>query len=332
MTNQTSQFATALPTPKVGRVSSPPTRRHGLDILYIKPGQAIPSERTIKAVEVTPTLAQDWLDRYSDPRKRSTRPAKVADYGEQMKAGQWLDQSAHALDFTNGTDARLSDGHHRLKAIVASGVTVWMQVNFASDPRSRHVEGVRVTRTASDMLRMEGCAKHQAAISSAVKVVLMYDQTAGTRNRWNRIGGVTMPDNEDIVLSWLEDQAIWDRIATITIAHATAFPHGFSPQAIEAATLVIERKYPGEGIAFLTECRMGRGPIDGYGMTVIACIETIRRSGAIKTTGGGSREEWARAVMAVMIRAFNAWKAGKPSFSRPEIGSLVKPFPLDKVA
>jgi hypothetical protein len=321
----TAHFATHTPV-----TPTKPGSRFGLVILNIAAGDPIPAHRSVHAVRITPALAQDWLNRYADPKKRKVRPRVVERYAATMLAGEWLDQSSKVIDFThNGTD-RLSDGHHRLTAIVKSGVSVWMEVHFGSDPRSRQVEGVRVARTASDMLAMEGCPSSTSAIASASKTLFIYKQTEGTTTRWDP-KALPMPDNEDIILSWMEYEPEWSAVGIEIIRIANKFPKGASKQAIQAAGILIERAYPGEAVPFLDMLEKVGGPVDGYGMPAYKTLESILRSGKVKRTGGYNRDEWARAVMTIIIRAFNAHKAGHSKWSRPEVTSA-NSYLTDRIA
>jgi hypothetical protein len=72
---------------------------------------------------VTPETAKHWLTR--NVRNRRIRPHKVEMYAKDMKAGDWLLTHQGIGFYADGT---LADGQHRLSAIVASGVSVLMNV------------------------------------------------------------------------------------------------------------------------------------------------------------------------------------------------------------
>ena len=75
---------------------------------------------------ITPAKAQKILDAQLVPEnQRRLSPMTVDSYARAMKAGQWLlTHQGIAID-DNG---ELMDGQHRLRAIVASGVSVQLQV------------------------------------------------------------------------------------------------------------------------------------------------------------------------------------------------------------
>lgn len=316
-------------TTAVASAPKSPTLRKGVVVLDAKPGDPVPTTMTAHAVEITPALAADWLARYADPKKRRIRK-KVERYAATMKAGRWLDQSSKTMDFTSNGGVELSDGHHRLTAIVESGVTIWFEVHFGSDPRERRIEGIRINRTVADGLAMEGCTQYQSNIGAAIKIVLLYEKTGGTNERWIGSTNPLLPDVEEIIDSWLGEQAVWDALGKDLVRIARAMPDGASQQAVLAAGLLIERDHPGMAVPFLDSVADGRAdPLDGKGVGAAKVIDRIIRSGATKASGGGSREEWSRYVLTILIRSFNASRAaGK--WQRPELTGA-KPFTLDKV-
>ena len=301
--------------------------RNGIAELSIKPGQPIPTERVAKAVHITPALAQDWLDRYADPDRRNIRPARINAYAAKMTAGTWVEMAKN-IEFTLNGASRLSDGHHRLKAIVTSGVSLWFEVHFAADPRSRHIEGVRLARSPGDMLKMEGCPAYCMEIAAGAKNVILYEATAGTDTRWRK-GGVTLPDAEYVVLHWLDEPALYALAASEAKAAAGSWPRDTAQAVMTAFTYLAEQAHPGMGVPFLNDAANGRGPTDGRGKTVLGILIQMLRSGVGGPSHSGTQLEWNRFTLAVMVRAFNAHVAGKKSFQRPEWGT--KPFTLDKI-
>jgi hypothetical protein len=309
--------------------STPVTLRNGLAEVDIQPGDTIPTERVAKAVFVSQALAADWLGRFSDPDRRFIRPAKVADYADKMSNGEWVEMSKN-LEFTNDPIVRLSDGHHRLKAIVQSGVGLWFEVHFGADPRSRRIEGVRLSRSPGDMLRMEGCSGYYSETGAGIRNAMLYEQTVGSDIRW-RTSLVHIPDAEDVVLYWLDKPTIWSTVVPVAKSLVTSWPVGTAQGALTGFTYLAEVAHPSKGIDFLNLIAGGSGPRDGRGRTVLGIfLQTARVRPVVKQTQrSGTQMEWNRFSMAVLVRAFNAWIAGKATFQRPEWSD--KPFILDKI-
>jgi hypothetical protein len=328
---------TTAPLPK--GASRGVTLRNGLAELRIKPGDYVPTGRVAMAVHITPAIAQDWLNRYADPNKRHIRPAKVGNYADKMAAGDWLEMSKTIEFISNGGTAKptthLSDGHHRLKAVVQSGIDLWFEVKFGEPPQSRRIEGVRLSRSPGDMLRMEGCSGYYSEIAAGIRNALIYEQTVGTDIRW-RNSLINMPDAEDVVLKWLDDPALWLTVAPVCKGLVTSWPTGMSQGAVTTFTFLAEKAYPGDGIAFIKLASGGAGPRDGRGRVVLSIFMQLLRIRPVvrSTVRSGTQKDWDRYTLAVLIRAFNAWKAGRTTFQRPEWeanASTTKPFILEKV-
>jgi len=86
------------------------------------PVTAVPNPN-VYIVDVTPELAQSWLD--SSQSSRAASKNRVQKLAAQMRAGLWQ-RNHNGIAFA--TDGTLLDGLHRLLAVINSGVTVPMTV------------------------------------------------------------------------------------------------------------------------------------------------------------------------------------------------------------
>lgn len=76
-----------------------------------------------QVVEITPALAEEWLER--NTRNRTTKPHRIDAMCRTMAAGRWrLTHQGIAFD----TDGVLIDGQNRLSAVVKSGLSIKMLV------------------------------------------------------------------------------------------------------------------------------------------------------------------------------------------------------------
>jgi hypothetical protein len=314
-----------------GPAIRPTPVRNGLAEADLKPGDPVPTDRVATAVLINGPLASDWLSRYADPNKRHIRPNKVSDYADKMTDGEWLEMSKTIEFITNGGGStHLSDGHHRLRAVAQSGCSLWFEVKFGEPPQSRRIEGVRLSRSPGDMLRMEGCPGYYSEIGAGVRNALLYRQTVGTDIRW-RASLVSIPDSEDIVLTWMDDPLLWNAVAPACKALVTSWPVGTSQGAMTGFVFLAEKAYPGQGLAFLALIASGAGPRDGRGKSVLGIfLQTARVRPVVKRTKrSGTQLDWNRFSMTVLVRAFNAYVAGKATFQRPEWSD--RPFVLEKI-
>lgn len=78
-----------------------------------------------KFVEVTPTLAAEWLKKVDADHQRKFMPTVADRYAVAMNQHRWLPNN-DAVTLTD-TD-KLTNGQHRLHAVVKSGETVPMLV------------------------------------------------------------------------------------------------------------------------------------------------------------------------------------------------------------
>lgn len=123
------------------------------------------SKQLAEIRDVGPDLAKLWLS--SSPGNRDLRKWWVEQLAAQMKAGNWqISPQGIAFDEVGA----LLDGHHRLEAVVLSGVTVKMLV-MTGFPRSSYLvldQGVK--RTISDVTEIP--SKESEAIILAAKIML----------------------------------------------------------------------------------------------------------------------------------------------------------------
>lgn len=105
--------------------------------------------------EITPEIAAEYLTHnVTEGVQRNRRPTKNAiyRYAEDMKNGRWQLTPQGIAFFENGN---LADGQHRLKAIVAAGVPVQMNVTY-DVPNDSTLFDRGVARSLSDVLHMSG--------------------------------------------------------------------------------------------------------------------------------------------------------------------------------
>ena len=106
-------------------------------------------EMTTMVMDITPAQAEEFLR--LNCTNRDIRPSWVAMLQKMIERGEWK-LTHQGIAITN--DNRLLDGQHRLRAIVAAGVTVQMNVSFDCDPDTFVVLDGGVKRTAADHLKV----------------------------------------------------------------------------------------------------------------------------------------------------------------------------------
>lgn len=159
-----------------------PTTIDGQELLFDRTLPALPDveiggdpEATV--MEVGPDLAEKWLTRnlaHEDNRRsKSNRPireGRVDRYANMMSQGRWiLTPDAIAFD----TDGRLTNGQHRLRAIVDSGETEKLLVAWNVPTDSFKYTDSGIKRTAGDVLAIEGFPD-PIHLGAAARLVLLH--------------------------------------------------------------------------------------------------------------------------------------------------------------
>jgi hypothetical protein len=102
------------------------------------------------ALDVTPEIAQTWLECNTDNRR--LRQSAVSRYSRLMKAGKW--ELTHAgIAFSD--DGTLLDGQHRLWAVFDAGVTVRMMVTWNLPRAARMAMDVGMLRATADAITLD---------------------------------------------------------------------------------------------------------------------------------------------------------------------------------
>jgi len=136
-----------------------------------KPGPRSKVETKIDAEveEITPDLAREYLNKMAKNRK--VKESVVNSYASDMTAGLWRENGETVIFNKLG---ELTDGQHRLAAIVKSGITQKLLVARGVEPEVMSTIDVGKRRTVGDMLTIEGFSN--AALAASVgRLGLIYD-------------------------------------------------------------------------------------------------------------------------------------------------------------
>lgn len=124
----------------------------------------------MEKVRVTPELAALWLQ--SAKRQRTLRRSAVEGYAADMAVGRWRED---IVPIAFDTDGNLSNGQHRLHAVLQSGVPVDFWVIRGVDRDSIMTMDMPLARRTADQLRLHDIA--DPALTSAIaKTVLRFER------------------------------------------------------------------------------------------------------------------------------------------------------------
>ena len=147
--------------------------------LVEKPRKAIPSQIRSEIVDVTPGMAQAWLDRNVSNRK--PKSAVVAAYVRAMLDDRWT-LTGDAIRFDQ--KGNLMDGQHRLLACVQSDTPFQTFVLYNVPEEARDTIDTNAVRTASDTLTMEG-AKFATITPAVVRWLIQAKRGNGIARAMN---------------------------------------------------------------------------------------------------------------------------------------------------
>lgn len=121
---------------------------------------------TTSVVNVTPALAQAWLEHNTGNRKYKDR--EIDRYARDMAAGRWK-LTGESIKFSR--ELRLLDGQNRLAAVIKSGATVPMFVTRGLDDDSQRVMDTGAKRNSADDLGMHG-EKHASTLAAVCRLAI----------------------------------------------------------------------------------------------------------------------------------------------------------------
>ena len=148
--------------------SGKPTLADGTSRKPPVPGREGPLE--LEIVTITPELAQEWLDRGGTNRKITRR--RIEAMTAAIQRGEWrLTGEAIKLD----ADGRVRDGQNRLHAIVQAGMPVRSVVARGVSEEAFDVMDTGRSRTAADVLGIHGYPS-QNALAAAARGLLFIER------------------------------------------------------------------------------------------------------------------------------------------------------------
>lgn len=146
-----------------------------------------------RVVLVTPEVAERWLATRSEEQKRRFRRSVAMKYAAAMKALRW---SIHGDSIDFDSDGRLSNGQHRLVAIIESGLPQTFVVVEGVAPKAFAKRDRSYGRTPGQILKMDGFTNGDALANAAA--ILWLEETGRLGGGWTE-----RPD-ADLILEIVE--------------------------------------------------------------------------------------------------------------------------------
>lgn len=264
----------------------------------------------VEIVRVTPSMAAQILE--GNTRNRSLRPHYVHQLAGAMERGEWVNNGE---PIQVARDHTLLNGQHRLRAVIESGVSVPMLVVRGLPVTAQKTMDVGARRTLSDVLALHG---EQDTTSLGAVLGLLHRYRAGARLDYS---GRTAPTvTEALELLRLEPGI------------AEALPEGRQIRERSGMRMTVgsvlfylfEEVDPGTGRKFFEALCDPAGEESWSAVRRLrAHIDRVRRS---------RKYSFSTVVLsAVTIKAFNAWREGRPvevlAYRADGKKKNVEPFP-----
>lgn len=166
--------------------------------------------KTVRMQDITPQIASKMLTDMQYERQRTIRPAHIKYLANEMKNKRFIGNTIGVCELPGGSQY-LINGYHTLNAIIESGCTVQMPVEFFHVNAYAEVDKVyarfdrQLKRTRVDTIRVYGLEDEFGLPPStlskfaAASVVIMKDFSSG--------GGLSYVSDDEVVLfmiDWLE--------------------------------------------------------------------------------------------------------------------------------
>ncbi len=267
----------------------------------------------LEIMTITPELAQEWLDRGGTNRKITRR--RVEAMTAAIQRGEWqLTGEAIKLD----DEGRVRDGQNRLHAIVQAGIPVRSVVARGVSEDAFDVMDTGRSRNAADVLHIHGFPS-QNALAAAARGLMFIE-------RYGRV----FPSQRDshlyitpvTTLEYVKDHPeIIDGVRLGDRIYHSGIQGGIGLWSI--ITTLFLRLDPKQAEQFAEHLTTGAGLHRGHPLLMLRNRLVGSQRDQYSTLSG--RE----ALVAITIKAWNAWREGKTlqTLSWRAEGRRAEPFP-----
>lgn len=189
-------------------------------------------------VEVSPSLAKQYLEKSKGNRAESKE--RISTYAKNMKDGLWQ-LTPQGISFDE--DGVLVDGHHRLKAVIQSGVSVPFYVTL-SVPRQTTIFDRGRPRTTGQFLKYNEGINKTLTQNKAVAGIRLYLSAKAKQKNCKLVSDMDVlseiKENEDTLIkaSTLTNGVFTNSTAFFESLY-TALKHGCDFQSVKEFTEIV---------------------------------------------------------------------------------------------
>ena len=245
---------------------------------------------------ITPQLAKDLLS--GNLHNRSVSKNRVHYYAEIMKRGEWDGRNGESIKITR--DGEITDGQHRLLAVIESGIPTEMMVVYNVSLQSQETIDQGRPRSLTDIFTLRGY-KNAKYLSSISKALVRWEKNSPQDAFRFGIMGANMPTNgECLAFVSIHNDQLQEAISKGRIV-GTAIKQSITVFGILYYKLAeIE---PDEADSFFSHLATGEGLTDKDPIFML-------RKVMLKIALNPNIKPPAVWVAAITIKAWNAWTTG----------------------
>ena len=258
--------------------------------------ESVKSHHGTYTINVTPTLAESWLE-WNDGNRRVTN-RHVINIAKQMVSGNWM---LNGQCLIMGSNGKLLDGQHRLHAVIECGKTILMDVRFGIDPETFKTIDEGKKRSPGDVLSIVG-TKDANNVAAAARFVMSYDYGNSKTVQKGSYGGLA-PSNSD-VLKWVkENPSIEEDVMTGASLYTASSRLVLSRSMFAAFIYIAKRVDEADAESFFGRLATGHNLSVG---TISRLRDRLIRSKLDKSNSlpTGVRNQ-------LVAKYWNAWRDGK---------------------
>ncbi len=242
---------------------------------------------TTEMVKIDPETAQSWLDEHNT-HNRKLREAHVLTMARDMNKGRW---SFNGAPIVFCEDGRLLDGQHRLAAIVKSKSAIPFIVLRGVSEDAQHTMDTGARRTAADAWELAGRDSNSRRVTAVARFALIID---------DKVDGDKASTAE--IFDFVDQNPLI--IHCVNQAGASWKSSGLTPRVYDYCFWRLTEVDKDDALAFfrslhdLTDLPNG-SPITALHRRLLAGNYASRR------------QLDAEASVAMVFKAWNAWREGK---------------------
>lgn len=240
-----------------------------------------------EVVTVTPALANVILNR--NPENRRIRPAKLAQFTADIRAGRWALNGETIVIAKTG---ELNNGQHRLNAIIEANTPTPIIFAFGVERETRLTVDQGGARSAADYLGMEG-TPNSTAVASIARLIIGYEQSG--RDNITRANQVT---NAEVRERAGRDEAL-HASASFAVHHVKSTRPFAAPAIIGFCHYILTDEHAGDADAYMAQICTG----ESLKKTDPAFVVRDRLLSL-----GRNREH----KIEIILRGWNSYRANRP--------------------